>query len=77
MLIFAFFFGLFLQVAVTEIVFFEVMFETVGLSFAEWGRLLVLATVPLWFHELRVLFFQLKEKRRNNLENLCFKKKRT
>jgi Ca2+-transporting ATPase len=62
MLIFAFFFGLFLQVAVTEIVFFEVMFETVGLSFAEWGRLLVLATVPLWFHELRVLFSNLNKR---------------
>ena len=59
MIIFAFFFGLMLQVAVTEVVFFERMFETVELSLQEWGMLLILATVPLWFHELRVLYYKL------------------
>ena len=64
MMMFAFFFGLALQVAVTEIGFFERMFETVELSMIEWGRLLILATVPLWFHELRVIYFKLTEKKR-------------
>lgn len=62
MMIFAFFFGLFLQVAVTEIVFFERMFETVGLTAEEWIKLLILSTVPLWFHELRVLFAKVTKK---------------
>ncbi|NCB41291.1 MAG: cation-translocating P-type ATPase [Clostridia bacterium] len=56
MFVFAFFFGLMLQVIVTEIPFFEAVFETVELSVEEWGRLLVLSTAPLWFHELIVLF---------------------
>lgn len=60
--IFAFFFGIFLQVLVTEIVFFEEIFGTIELSAQEWGRLLVLSTVPLWFHELRVLFYNLKSR---------------
>jgi Ca2+-transporting ATPase len=58
MMIFAFFFGLMLQAAVTEVVFFERIFETVELSLQEWGRLLILATVPLWFHELRVVYYK-------------------
>lgn len=58
MMIFAFFFGLMLQVAVTEVAFFEQIFETVELSLQEWERLLILATVPLWFHELRVMYYK-------------------
>lgn len=58
MMIFAFFFGLMLQIAVTEVAFFERIFETVELLPLEWGRLLILSTVPLWFHELRVFYYR-------------------
>lgn len=62
MMIFAFFFGLLLQIAVTEIAFFEGVFETVELSLQEWERLLILSTVPLWFHELRVIYYKVLRK---------------
>jgi Ca2+-transporting ATPase len=56
MILFAFFFGILLQVAVTELSLFVRMFETVELSLAEWLRLLALSTVPLWLHEIRALY---------------------
>jgi Ca2+-transporting ATPase len=55
MMIVAFFFGLALQIAVTEITFLSVAFDTVELSLAEWLRIAALCTAPLWFHELRLL----------------------
>ena len=56
MIVFAFFFGIALQIAVTELHVFIQMFETVELTFVEWMRLLALSTVPMWLHELRVLY---------------------
>jgi Ca2+-transporting ATPase len=55
MMVIAFFIGLLLQIAVTEIPFLSEAFDTVELSLGEWLRLAALCTAPLWFHELRVL----------------------
>jgi Ca2+-transporting ATPase len=55
MLLIAFFIGLFLQIAVTELPFLSESFDTVELSLIEWLRLAALCTAPLWFHELRLL----------------------
>jgi Ca2+-transporting ATPase len=54
MMIVAFVFGLALQIAVTEIQFFEIMFETVELSAKEWLTLAALSSIPLWIHEIKV-----------------------
>lgn len=48
--------GVGLQIAVTEVPFLTAAFGTVALSFTEWIDLLLLALLPLVFHELRVLF---------------------
>ena len=48
----AFFLGVALQVAVTEISVLCHAFGTVRLCFAEWGSLLGLASVPLIMHEV-------------------------
>jgi Ca2+-transporting ATPase len=55
MMVIAFFIGLVLQVAVTELPFLSEAFDTVALSLPEWLRLAALCTAPLWFHELRAL----------------------
>ncbi len=55
MMIFAFFFGLLLQIGVTEIDFLIEVFGTQELSIMEWVDLAMLSTAPLWFHELFVL----------------------
>lgn len=47
--------GLLLQMAVTEVPFLTAAFETVHLSAAEWGRLILLAAFPLIAHEIFVL----------------------
>jgi Ca2+-transporting ATPase len=52
----AFFAGLLLQVAVTEIPALTLMFETVKLSAAEWAELILLSAVPLLSHEVIVFF---------------------
>ncbi|MEA4988059.1 MAG: cation-translocating P-type ATPase C-terminal domain-containing protein, partial [Anaerovorax sp.] len=62
MMIIAFVVGFTLQIAVTEISFLTNLFGTVALSLREWCILTGLATVPLWFHELFVLFGYLKKK---------------
>ncbi len=54
-MILAFFLGLTLQISVTEIPFLTAMFGTVALSLKEWLSLIVLATTPIWAHELLVL----------------------
>lgn len=46
--------GVGLQIAVTEVPFLTMAFGTVALSFTEWVDLLLLALLPLVFHELRV-----------------------
>ena len=48
--------GVGLQIAVTEVPFLTAAFGTVALSFTEWVDLLLLALLPLVFHEVRVLF---------------------
>jgi Ca2+-transporting ATPase len=51
----AFFAGLLLQVAVTEIPFLVEVFETAQLHLNEWLNLILLAMVPLLSHEIIVL----------------------
>lgn len=62
MMIFAFFFGLLLQIAVTEIDILIEVFGTQELSFVEWIDLVILSTAPLWFHELFILIKHLKKR---------------
>lgn len=50
--------GFALQVMVTEVPFFVSAFQTSSLSLAEWGRLLLLSSAPLWMHEIVVLFIR-------------------
>ncbi|MBE5862667.1 MAG: cation-translocating P-type ATPase [Lachnospiraceae bacterium] len=52
----AFGLGFLLQLAVTEIPFLVHAFGTVPLTFVEWGMLTGLAAMPLFAHELFVLF---------------------
>lgn len=54
MMVVAFWVGIMLQVAVTEIPALIDMFGTVELSIKEWLSLIALSTAPLWFHELFV-----------------------
>ena len=55
LMILAFFAGLALQVAVTELPFLTALFGTTSLSFVEWIDLLLISMVPLVFHEIIVL----------------------
>ena len=47
--------GFLLQIAVTEIPFFEVIFNAAELSIKEWFMLTALSTVPIWLHEIIVI----------------------
>lgn len=47
--------GILLQVLATEIPYFVSLFQTSRLTLAEWGRLFLLAAVPLMVHEIFVL----------------------
>lgn len=60
----AFAVGLMLQIAVTEIPFLTVVFETVRLSLDEWFNLVLISMVPLLSHEVIVL---LKKVTKNQL----------
>jgi len=51
MMLFAFFFGIALQVAVTEIPYLTMGFGTARLSLEEWGALLLIAAIPLFIHD--------------------------
>lgn len=55
LMIAAFFIGLGLQVAVTEIPYFNAAFETVHLSVSEWVNLIFLSSMPLLAHEMFLL----------------------
>lgn len=55
MMLFAFVFGLALQIGVTKIPFLTEVFGTTVLSVREWLSLLALSTAPLWFHEFLIL----------------------
>lgn len=54
-MILAFFLGLLLQLAVTELPFLVELFETVSLAWHEWGYLLALSATPLFVHQ--ILYF--------------------
>lgn len=60
---FAFFFGLALQWAVTEIPFLNEMFHTTHLRVNDWGVILSLAIVPVIVHEIVALFFKINKKK--------------
>lgn len=62
MMIVAFLVGLSLQILVTEIDFFNVLFETTHLSLKEWLMLGGISTGPLWAHELFVFGKMIKNK---------------
>lgn len=51
----AFFIGLGLQISVTEIPYFNAVFETVRLSLGEWLNLIFLSSMPLFAHEMFLL----------------------
>ncbi len=51
-MILAFFLGLALQVAVTEVPFLVKVFVTTQLTLKEWAILVAISTVPLWAHEI-------------------------
>lgn len=56
LMIAAFIIGIGLQLLVTEIPYFVAAFGTCALSGTEWLKLLVLAAMPLFAHELLILF---------------------
>ncbi|MDR1027857.1 MAG: cation-translocating P-type ATPase [Clostridiales Family XIII bacterium] len=56
MMIAAFALGFALQVAVTEIPFLNGVFSTASLSLKEWLCLTAVSTIPLWVHEIRLIF---------------------
>lgn len=56
LMIAAFVIGMGLQLMVTEIPYFVNAFGTCTLSWIEWGKLLILAAMPLLAHELLLLF---------------------
>lgn len=63
MMIVAFWVGILLQVAVTEVDILNQLFETIHLSFGEWMKLVALSTGPLWAHEILVLVRWIRNKR--------------
>ena len=61
LMLLAFFIGLSLQIAVTEIPYLTMCFGTAQLSFLEWGALLLIAAIPLFLHD-GLLAFSKQEK---------------
>ncbi len=51
LMLLAFFIGLSLQIAVTEIPYLTMCFGTAQLSLLEWGALLLIAAIPLFLHD--------------------------
>lgn len=51
LMLLAFFLGIALQVAVTEIPYLTICFGTAQLSLGEWGALLLIAAIPLFIHD--------------------------
>lgn len=56
LMVFAFFFGILLQLLVTEVPYFIQVFGTCHLTLPEWGQMLFLAAMPLFVHEILILF---------------------
>ncbi len=61
-MIFAFFAGLGLQILATEVPFFSGVFSTANLAWGEWFMLVTIASIPLWVHEIVVLFKKITKK---------------
>lgn len=55
--------GFLLQIAVTEIPFFEVIFNAAELSIREWLMLTALSTAPIWLHEIIVIVRKISMKK--------------
>ncbi|MEM1485799.1 cation-translocating P-type ATPase [Oscillospiraceae bacterium PP1C4] len=63
MMIIAFWVGLALQIAVTEVPVLTRVFSTVALSLLEWVDLVLIAMIPLVFHEIFVFFKWISKKK--------------
>lgn len=61
LLIFALFIGIGIQVCVTEITFLSKWFKTTHLHFLDWVIILLISTLPLFFHEIKILFQKTKK----------------
>ena len=55
--------GFLLQIGVTEIPFFESVFNAAELSVREWLVLTAISTAPIWLHEIVVLVRRAAAKR--------------
>ena len=64
LMLFAFLFGLFLQVLVTEVPILSQFFQTAELSFKEWMWLLYISSLPLWVHEFMVPLYHKKKRKK-------------
>ncbi len=60
LMLLAFFIGVLLQAAVTEIPYLTMCFGTAKLSFGEWGALLLIAAIPLFIHDGLLAFSKQK-----------------
>jgi len=67
LLLIAFVFALSMQILVTEVPFFEVIFDTTQLEPMEWLMLLGIASTPLIVHEIMVPFLKHKDAKRNRV----------
>lgn len=61
LLLFALLIGIVIQFCVTEIQPLSVLFKTTRLSFAEWGIILLLSMLPLFAHEIKIIFKKRKK----------------
>lgn len=64
LMLFAFVFGLLLQVLVTEVPLLSQFFQTAELSFKEWIWLLCISSLPLWVHEFMVPLYHHKKRKK-------------
>ena len=64
LMVFSLFFGIALQVLVTEIPFLNEFFKTTQLAFTEWCYILGLSCIVLLVHELLVIINKLKNKKK-------------
>jgi Ca2+-transporting ATPase len=53
------------QVAVVELPFLQTAFGTASLGVARWGVAVAMASVVVWFDELRKLIWRLRNRRRD------------
>lgn len=65
LMLLAFILGIGLQMAVTEVPYLVVIFQTVKLTGAEWRELLFLAAAPMAAHELLIFLNHFQERKKN------------